>query len=104
MVAAVSKCPMHRFILGLEPNDKEVHHKNGNGLDNRRANLEHLTTSKHRMADYSRAGKGAKYVYKTGRRFLAQIRAMGAKINIGMFDTEEEASAAAQEYLRCHPR
>lgn len=30
---------MHRFILDCPP-DKEVDHLNGNGLDNRRANLE----------------------------------------------------------------
>jgi hypothetical protein len=38
---------LHRFIMG-PPANKEVHHKNGNGLDNRRANLLIIARSDHR--------------------------------------------------------
>jgi hypothetical protein len=34
--------PMHRFIMG-DPVGKDIHHKSGDGLDNRRCNLEPLT-------------------------------------------------------------
>ena len=38
--------PMHRQIMG-DPKGLYVHHKNGNGLDNRRHNLEALTAKEH---------------------------------------------------------
>lgn len=38
--ASNRKCgKLHRFILGLKPEDPDVDHKNGNGLDCRRSNL-----------------------------------------------------------------
>ena len=37
---------MHRLIMGTLPK-MEIHHKNGNGLDNRRANLVEMTESEH---------------------------------------------------------
>lgn len=33
---------MHRFILGLERGDGQVHHINEDGFDNRRENLQHV--------------------------------------------------------------
>lgn len=39
-----TKIWMHRAIMGLKKDDKQVvHHKNGDSLDNRRANLEICT-------------------------------------------------------------
>lgn len=37
---------MHRQIVGATP-DQEVHHKNRNTLDNRRANLQIITPAEH---------------------------------------------------------
>jgi len=38
---------MHRLLMG-SPEDMDVHHKNGDSLDNRRDNLEIITHSEHR--------------------------------------------------------
>lgn len=39
---------MHRQIMG-SPRGKEIHHSNGNPLDNRRCNLIPLAASQHRL-------------------------------------------------------
>jgi hypothetical protein len=93
---------MHRFILGLRPGDLEVHHKNGDGLDNRKENLEPITSSKHSVATWE--SKNPQWVYKDRNRYVARVTVMCAKVHLGRFDTKEEAIAAVQEYLKCNPR
>jgi hypothetical protein len=38
-IPSIGPISMHRFILGLKRGDKVVHHRNEDGLDNRRRNL-----------------------------------------------------------------
>jgi len=47
---------MHRMLLGF-PEGKQVHHKNGNKLDNQRENLEVTTLAEHTSHHH----KGKKY-------------------------------------------
>jgi len=90
---------LHRFILGLKPNDPEVDHVNGNGLDCRKSNLRFATRSQN-MANrlkpngsYSSIYKGVTW-NKTKQKWQAQIRADYKHISLGYFPLEQEENAA----------
>ena len=48
---------MHHAVLGKPPSGKVIHHKNGNGLDNRRINLEVVTQQKNSEKRHPRKGR-----------------------------------------------
>jgi len=91
---------MHRIIMNA-PKEFEVDHINGNMLDNRKENLRICTRSQNHMnRDYPIGKSGARGVTickKTGK-FIASIRHDGVKVNIGTFNTVNEASIA---YSNC---
>jgi hypothetical protein len=71
------RIPMHRFLLNA-PDDMEVDHINGNGLDNRRCNLRLATRSENlanrRLFRNNKLGhKGIHYDKATGR-YAVMIR------------------------------
>ncbi|WP_341520726.1 HNH endonuclease [Pseudomonas sp. G.S.17] len=90
---------LHRSLTNC-PAGMVVDHINGDGLDNRRANLrvctnaENLRNRKMHLNNRS----GFKGVYfddsRRGKPWRAQITAHGKKHRLGRFDTAEEASAA----------
>jgi len=89
---------MHRFIINA-PDGLEVDHINGNGLDNRKANLRLATNAqnarnkaKRRNARVSRY-KGVKR-NKKGKRWFATINYNGQRIYLGTYDTEIQAARA----------
>lgn len=96
---------MHRVLLGADVGDL-VDHIDGNGLNNTRANLrlcnhfQNMRNSKMRKNNTS----GFKGVFwdKKNENWRARIRAGAGMINIGSFDTPEEAArhydAAALRY------
>lgn len=95
---------MHRLLLLPDP-DQSVDHKNGNGLDNRRANL--------RVADAcgqarnSRKGGGVSrfrgvYLNRNTGRWYAQVSIRDRSIHLGTFDSEEEAALARDAAARVH--
>lgn len=89
---------MHRVVLNA-PKAMEVDHINSNGLDNRRENLRNCTRSQNLMntrirSDNTSGYKGVTFDKQTGR-FSAKIQINKKCINIGRFDTAEEA---AREY------
>jgi hypothetical protein len=88
------KVMMHRFILGLTPNDPEVDHRNRNGLDNRRENLR-LATRSQQMANrrlFTQTSTGYKGVARRGAKFAAYIGAR--RMYLGLFPTAEAAALA----------
>jgi hypothetical protein len=90
---------MHRLILA-SPAEMAVDHINGDGLDNRRANLR-LCSHAENMRNKRGANKlGAKGVHQHGRKFYATIERDGERKRVGPFDTVEEAGAAYAEMAR----
>lgn len=91
--------PMHRLIMGA-PKGAEVDHVNGNGLDNRRANLRLATraqNAKNRPAQEGCASPFKGVMVRRGRRgvaFLAAIQQDRARLKIGSYVSEHEAARA----------
>lgn len=88
---------MHRVIMQA-PKDREVDHREGDGLDNRRANLRLATTkqngtNKARRADSTSGHKGVNLHRKTGK-WMARLQAGETRHYLGLFDTPEEAAQA----------
>lgn len=94
---------MHRFIANAGQHES-VDHINGNGLDNRRANL--------RVANKSQNGinaafpvtntsgyKGVSFCARTGK-WHAKIEHYKKSIFLGSFDTSEAAASAYDEMAR----
>jgi hypothetical protein len=87
---------MHREILKTA---REIDHKNGNTLDNRRENLRRCTRGQN--VRHRRKPDGTKLPYKgiqqrrEGARFTAKIRCAPYTYKcLGTFDTAEEAAKA----------
>ena len=95
---------LHRLIMGAPP-ALQVDHRNGNGLDNRRANLRLATRHQQQGNQGSRGGtsrfKGVSWDKKSGS-WLAQIR-NPAKHYLGHFADEDAAARcydmAAREFF-----
>ncbi len=90
--AKSDKFRMHRVITNC-PSGLEVDHINGDGLDNRRANLRVCNRSQNNANARRRPPKaGYRGVYRSGKRFRVMI---GKKnLHVGMFDYAHEAAKA----------
>lgn len=87
------KLRLHRLIMN--PGEGEqVDHINGDGLDNRRANLRLCTSSENNMNRGKKDGyKGVSY-YKDRKKWRARIGINGEKRHLGWYATAEEAALA----------
>lgn len=88
---------MHRVIMGFPAG--EVDHLNGNGLDNRRANLRvvsQMENQRNRSGPQSNSKSGIRGVFWIPRRgkWHAQIGYLGRPINLGTFNNVEDAKEA----------
>lgn len=94
---------MHRYLLGLLDSKELVDHKNGNPLDNRRENLRvcsFLENARNHGLNKNNTS-GVAGVEKTiSGRWRARITINRIGIQIGTYDTIEEAQAARQEAER----
>lgn len=89
---------MHRLVAGLTNGDGlQVDHINGNGLDNRRANLRVCSAAQNqgnrRRAGGSSSLKGVCWDGRRGR-WRAQITVNRRNVHLGYFDSEDEAAVA----------
>ena len=90
---------LHRMLLGVTDKSKVVDHINGNGLDNRRANLRIVDVSENvANRQKSRCGNKCPGVYLRGGKWLARITINYQRHSIGLFHTEEEAIAALNAF------
>lgn len=94
---------MHRFLLGLTPSDKkEVDHKNGNGLDNRR--YENIFIRTHAENLQNRPNLHVKNISgcngvtfsKSNKKWLARVMRNGEYIKLGYYSTKDEAIKVMQ--------
>ena len=73
-------------------------HRNGNGLDNRRANLRICTLSENRMSSRKREGCSSQYKGiawdKYRQKWQAYINVDGKRQHLGRFEDEREAARA----------
>jgi hypothetical protein len=95
---------MHNQILGRPPKGFEIDHHDGNGLDNRRANLRVATRSQNnangKLSRRNTSGIKGVFWKKSRRKWEAKIGINCRLIHLGMFADKEEAirvrRAAAQ--------
>lgn len=89
-----TKVLMHKLLTGYDFTD----HANGNGLDNRRANLRPADKSLNAMNRSSRTGSLSSYKgvsrYKRTGRWFASIKIDGRQQYLGSFDNEQDAARA----------
>ena len=92
---------MHRLIMDAQSRTL-VDHEDGDGLNNRRANLRLATPSQNQANRVAgRNNKiGVKGVWKQKGRFRASINPGGKRLHLGSFATKEEAAAAYQGAAR----
>jgi hypothetical protein len=88
---------LHRFIVGALPG-QEVDHINGNTLDNRKINLR-LCDRQHNnfnmpMRKNNKTGLKGVSTYFNTPYFIARINVNGKTIQLGVFNTPEEAHKA----------
>jgi len=93
---------MHEMILGQSSLD--IHHKDGNGLNNVRSNLVRCTHAQNiaaaRMFKHNTSGyRGVSAAHhKNGKQmYVAYIKVNGKKINLGSFDNPKVAALAYNE-------
>jgi len=88
---------MHRLIMGID--GPEVDHIDGNGLNNRRKNLRHVTSSQNKWNKPLNASAnkyGLVGVHRAPRsvKWNSQIKMNGVVHYLGSFDTPQQASEA----------
>jgi uncharacterized protein YdhG (YjbR/CyaY superfamily) len=85
-----------KMLNGKDP-EHRIDHRNGNGADNRAANLREATRSQVRQSSPHRRGSASKYKGVTQttnkKRWRATITIGKQCTYLGTFDTEEEAHA-----------
>jgi hypothetical protein len=92
---------MHRFIMDC-PRNKEIDHRDGNGLNNQKSNLRICTSTQNiqNRKGYGRAGyKGVRI---SGDHIRAVIKIGGRAIHLGYFSDLISAAKAYDEAAQKH--
>ena len=92
---------MHHIIIGKPKKGFHIDHINHNKLDNRKSNLREITPQQNQMNSTSK--QKFKGVTKDGQRWKAQLMFNRKHINVGRYNTPDEAALAynkiATEYF-----
>jgi len=96
--------PLHHTILGKPPKGKVIDHRNHNGLDNRKVNLDFVTVSQNALNRRGNKNSSSKYKgvgwHKRDKKWQAQIRFNKKLIHLGLFTCEKEAARAVNNKAR----
>ena len=88
---------MHHEIIGKPSKGFETDHEDGNGLNNQRYNLRHVT-HRQNCQNYKNIVKTSRYPgvcwYKEGKKWRATIKINGKQKSLGYFMLETDAFAA----------
>lgn len=91
---------LHKFLTGYAVTD----HVNGDGLDNRRANLRAATTPENgrnrRRGDNNTSGYKGVSLQRSSGRWVAHLQSEVRRLHLGRFSTPEEAARAYDEAAR----
>ena len=89
---------MHRLIMNA-PENSQVDHINGNGLDNRKTNLRICKKSDNAKNATKRIDNksGYKGVYKFQNKWRAMIGVNNKRVHLGMFEDKVDAAKAYDE-------
>ena len=88
------KVYLHRLVLNTPP-ELDVDHKDGNGLNNSRANLR-VCTHKENKRNVAKLGRNNLYkgISRYFKKWTAHIYVDAKNLYLGSFDTPEEAATA----------
>lgn len=101
---------LHRLVAGLPPvkgdDPREVDHRNGNKLDNRRANLRVVIHDGNMQNVGSNAGatsrfRGVSWQMARGK-WKACVQVNGTLHYLGLYEREEDAASVAAAFRREH--
>lgn len=91
---------LHRWLMG-EPVGMDIDHINGNGLDNRRANLRVATHSQNMRNQRAQPGRTSRYKGVNWHgRWRVRIKTAGRSHHVGCFADEEAAAHAYDNAAR----
>jgi hypothetical protein len=96
-----SKLVLARVIMNAPP-ELEVDHRDRDSLNCRKNNMRLATIQQqsYNRLIKTRKEKLPKGVYRVGTRFRAQITWMGARTNLGYYDTVEEAETVYKKFAK----
>ncbi len=96
---------MHRFIMNA-PQDMDVDHIDGNGLDNRKLNLRNVPHSVNmnnmKLTKANRSGVAGVGWFKQYNQWRARTVWQGKEHHLGYFDDKEEAVQAVRHFKELH--
>lgn len=97
------KLYLHRFVTSAKAGTI-IDHKNGDHLDNRRANLRLASKGENTIntGKLSTNGSGFKGVSKRGRKYRAFVHKDGATIYLGSFSSAKAAACAYNAGAKKH--
>lgn len=97
------KLYLHRFVLSAK-SGTIVDHKNGDHLDNRRANLRLASKGENTInrGKLATNGSGMKGVSKRGDKYRAFVHKDGKTIYLGSYETKQKAACAYNQGAKKH--